>query len=200
MEKLNLYQKLVEIRKSVEYLKKEATGHRYSYTKESQIISALRPKMDELGIVLEFDMIEPTWHESGSSLLVNVGFRFTFVNAENPEEKISKNIYLQDVAGDPKKTGGLMTYANRYFLSKFFQIATDEMDIDQYQDTVMNSKKTADPYISKEQVKEIDDLINGFDDIRARINARYKSIDNIRENQYKIVIATIKKLIESKEE
>lgn len=49
---MNIYQKLVEVRKSVPYLKKEAQGHQYQYTGSSQVLSSVRAKMDELGLML----------------------------------------------------------------------------------------------------------------------------------------------------
>ena len=195
-ENLNLYQKLVEIRKSVEYLKKESTGHRYNYTKESQVITALRPKMDEQNVFLEVGMLEPQWHEDGTTRLVSIGFEFIWVNADNPEEKITKYLYLQDAAGDPKKIGGLSTYALRYHLCKFFQIATDDLDLDAFQTEVMSAKTTSQPRITEEQVAELEEKINGHFQISRRLLERYKSLENIPVSDYDVVIETIEKLIE----
>jgi hypothetical protein len=51
MTELNIYQKLVEVRKSVPYLKKEAEGKQYNYTGSSQVLASVRNKMDELGLL-----------------------------------------------------------------------------------------------------------------------------------------------------
>jgi hypothetical protein len=128
----NIYQKLLEVRKQVQYLKKEASGFKYQYVKESQVLSAIRPKMDELGLILELDMMKP---ESIGENMINVGFNFVWINCDNPEEKIAKTMYLQCVQGDPKLIGGLLSYVNRYYLTKTFQIATDDLDIDKFPET-----------------------------------------------------------------
>lgn len=155
-QKLNLYQKLVEIRKSVDYLKKEAKGYQYSYTKESQVIAALRPKMDELGVFIETDMLKPEIKNDG---IVEVGFEFRIVNAESPTETIVKHLYLQDTAGDPKKIGGLLTYAHRYFLLKFFEIATDEMDIDAFQDKSLSTNVKKKEMATDKQIEALKERI-----------------------------------------
>ncbi|MFE5278770.1 ERF family protein, partial [Bacillus cereus] len=49
---MNIYQKLIEVRKAVPYLKKGNKGEQYSYTSSSQVVAAIREKMDELGLLL----------------------------------------------------------------------------------------------------------------------------------------------------
>lgn len=49
---MNLYQKLIEVRKTVPYLKKGDKGEQYEYTSSSQVVAAVREKMDELGLLL----------------------------------------------------------------------------------------------------------------------------------------------------
>ena len=39
---MNIYQKLVEVRKAVPYLKKEARGNQYNYTASSQVLASVR--------------------------------------------------------------------------------------------------------------------------------------------------------------
>ena len=191
-EKKNIYQKLLEVRKQVQYLKKEASGFKYQYVKESQVLSAIRPKMDELGLLLEVDMMKP---EAIGENMLNIGFNFVWINCDNPEEKIAKTMYLQCVQGDPKLIGGLLSYVNRYYLTKTFQIATDDLDIDKFQSNIMDTKKIADPRISEDQLKQIEDLINGHHSIRHRMNKAYGSLSKIKESDFDTVVTAINKLI-----
>lgn len=162
---LNIYQKLLIIRKSVEYLKKEAKGHRYQYVKESQLLASLRPKMDEVGVFLEVDMMKPEISDG----LLNIGFNFTWVNCDNPRERIEKTMYMQCVPGDPKLIGGILSYVNRYYLTKTFQIATDELDIDAFQLKTMDTQTITKPRISEDQLQELELEINGDEDLRKKI-------------------------------
>ena len=49
---LNIYQKLIEVRKTVPYLQKENSGTQYKYVSSSQTLSSVRQKMDEIGLIL----------------------------------------------------------------------------------------------------------------------------------------------------
>ena len=50
--KMNIYQKLIEVRKEVEFLVKDEQGFQYKYVSGSSVLNTIRPKMDELGLML----------------------------------------------------------------------------------------------------------------------------------------------------
>ena len=52
MADMNLFQKLVEIRKEVKSFNKDTKGFGYTYVSGSQAISKIREKMDELNVLL----------------------------------------------------------------------------------------------------------------------------------------------------
>lgn len=143
--KLNLYQKLIEVRKVVPYLKKENSGFQYKYVSSSQVLGSLKEKMDELGLLLIPQVSEAKFTEilRGKSskgnetvdLLTELKMIFTWINAENPEETgIKCEWYGQglDTSGE-KGVGKALTYAEKYFLLKFFNIPTDKDDPDAFQ-------------------------------------------------------------------
>jgi len=49
---MNLYEKLIEVRKVVPYLQKDNKGHGFNYVSSSNTLGALRRKMDEVGVLL----------------------------------------------------------------------------------------------------------------------------------------------------
>lgn len=138
---MNLHQRLIEVRKSVEYLKKDASGHQFKYVSSSQTLGTLRKSMDEQGVLLvpsvlskEISM-KPT--KNGTErFFTELSMRFTWVNAEKPEEAISCDWYGQGLDDGEKGVGKALTYAEKYFLLKFFNIATDADDPDSFQDRV----------------------------------------------------------------
>ena len=85
----------------------------------------------------------------------------TWVNTDNPDEKIECPWYAQgvDTAGE-KGVGKALTYGEKYFLLKFFNIATDDMDPDSFQKNV-ESKKQPDP-ISNEQSETLTALFKAM--------------------------------------
>lgn len=160
---MNIYQKLIEVRKSVPYLKKESQGHQYQYTGSSQVLASVRAKMDELGLLLvvrvighnllaetvenkdKYDNLKKT-----TTYFTELDLEFTWINADNPEETLSIPFYGQgvDIAGE-KGVGKALTYAEKYFLLKQFNIATDKDDPDSFQEKAESYRK-AEPITAKE--------------------------------------------------
>jgi hypothetical protein len=139
MTNLNIYQKLIEVRKSVPYLKKESQGHQYQYTGSSQVLASVRAKMDELGLmlickVLNHNLIQGTTSKGAKEYMTELEMEFTWVNAENPEEKIVCPWYGQGVDNSEKGVGKSLTYAEKYFILKTFNIPTDKDDPDAFQE------------------------------------------------------------------
>lgn len=134
---MNLYQKLVEIQKVVKGLGKDANASTYQYVSGSKVLNYIRPKMDELGVLLvqEIDEIDNQRIDyavkSGqkSEMLTKVTMTFTWIDAESGE-KLPVKFGANGMNNWDKGLGSALTYAERYFLLKFFHIATDEDDID----------------------------------------------------------------------
>lgn len=138
---MNLFQKLVEIQKSVRALGKNSSAgtgaSSYQYVSGSKVLDFIRPKMDELGILLvqQIDSIEneridyQTKNGVKSELLSQVNMTFTWIDAESGE-KLPVPFGANGMNNWDKGLGSALTYAERYFLLKFFHIATDEDDVD----------------------------------------------------------------------
>ena len=145
---MNIYQKLIEVRKTVPYLQKESEGSQYKYVGSSQVLAAVRKKMDDLGLLLVTRIIDHNvMHETVENVdkynkvkktttyFTELTLEFTWINAENPEETIVIPFYSQgvDIAGE-KGVGKGLTYGEKTFLLKQFNIATDQDDPDAFQE------------------------------------------------------------------
>lgn len=143
---MNIYQKLIEVRKAVPYLQKDSQGQQYKYNSSSQVVAAVRAKLDELQLLLITEMVGHTLHaetieyidkdrpKKTTTYFTEVDLVMTWVNAEAPEEMIKIPWYAQgvDIAGE-KGVGKAVTYGEKTFLLKQFNIATDQMDVDAFQ-------------------------------------------------------------------
>ncbi|MEG2938477.1 MAG: ERF family protein [Vagococcus sp.] len=140
---MNIYEKLLTVRKTVPYLKKEQTGQQYKYVGSSDVLAAITDKLNELGLILITKVLSSnvltreTTNAKGNVTAVyftELNLEFTWVNAENPEETIVIPFYAQgvDTAGE-KGVGKALTYGEKYFLLKQFNIATDKDDPDAFQ-------------------------------------------------------------------
>jgi len=155
---MNIYQKLIEVRKEVPYLQKENTSNQYKYVSSSQVLSNCKKKMDELGLLLvpavtghkvsestveQFDKDSGHVFKRTTTYFTELDMAMTWVNAEKPDETISCPWYGQgvDIAGE-KGVGKAMTYAEKYFMLKFFNIPTDKDDPDHFQDKVEKTQNS----------------------------------------------------------
>lgn len=161
---MNIYQKLIEVRKEVPYIQKADKGHQYNYTGSSRVLGSLKAKMDELGLLLIPRIISKELHQhteekngkSVTTYFTELNMEFTWVNAEKPEEQIVCPWYGQgiDTAGE-KGVGKALTYSEKYFMLKFFNIATDKDDPDTFQKQFEEEK----PKANGKQIGEIKVLV-----------------------------------------
>ena len=137
----SLYQKLVILQKMVRGLAPDMQGGSssagYRYVSGGKVLDIVRPKMDELGLLLvqQVDSIENERMDyqvkSGakSEILTKVMMTFTWIDSESGET-LPVGFGANGQNGWDKGLGSALTYAERYFLLKFFHIATDEDDVD----------------------------------------------------------------------
>jgi hypothetical protein len=138
--KLNIYQKLVEVRKSIGVFTKDTDSYGYSYVSGTQVLRKIQAKMDELQILLmpkvlnqsysTFDYKDKKGNDK-TDFIVTAEMNYVWVNAENPEETIEIPFPTFGQQDDISKAfGSGLTYSERYFLLKFFGIPTDGDDPD----------------------------------------------------------------------
>lgn len=135
---MNIFEKLIEVRKVVPYLQKDTAGYQFKYVSSSQTLGALREKMDEMGLLLvpKIVKVRVSDHQTKSGnqeYFTEIWSHFTWVNAEKPEETVKCPWYGQGLDSGEKGVGKAATYAEKYFLLKFFNIATDKDDPDAQQ-------------------------------------------------------------------
>ena len=134
---MNIYQKLLEIQKKINGLGKDKSSFNFKYVTGSKVLEHIKPLMNELGLVLKQEVLSientrqdyPTKQGNKSEILSKVMMRFTWIDCETGEK--DENLFGANGQNDWEKgLGSALTYAERYFLLKFFHIATDEDDID----------------------------------------------------------------------
>jgi hypothetical protein len=153
----NIYQKLLSIQQKVMGLGKDAKSFGYGYVTGSKALEHIKPLMNELGLILKQEVIGftnerqdyTTKNGSKSEILTKVDMKFTWIDTETGEK--DENFWGANGQNDWEKGfGSALTYGERYFLLKYFHIATDEDDIDN------PKRETSEPIPAKApvQVKE----------------------------------------------
>lgn len=145
-DNLNIYQKLLEVRKSVEYLKKESSSSQYKYTGSAQVLASVRDKINEMGLILvpkiidknllteTIEFIDKEKPKKTTTYFTELTLTMTWVNVDDPTQTVECPWYSQgvDIAGE-KGVGKALTYGEKYFILKFFNIPTDNDDPDAFQ-------------------------------------------------------------------
>lgn len=138
---MKIYQKLLRIQQGIKSLAKDASGGQYQYVSPSKVLGVVRQMMDEEKILLKQEVVEIANqrqdYELGkgefkrikSEILTTLKMRFTWVDVESGE--VDVNEFAANGQNDfDKGVGSALTYGERYFLLKYFHIATDEDDCD----------------------------------------------------------------------
>jgi hypothetical protein len=181
---MNLLGKLVNIRKSVEYLQKTERGNQGAmYVDPAVLIRKIREKMDEANILLVPSLknssietlLDPTKSNADArSFLFRSEMTYTFLDADS-DDKLEVPWYMTGKhLQDPAMAGGAaLTYFERYFLLKFFQIPTSKDDPEYF------AAKTATA-ITEAQIAELNGLIGRTNtDVKAFLH--HAGVDTLPE-------------------
>jgi hypothetical protein len=143
-QKISLYKKLHTIQSRIMGLGKDKSANSYKYVTGDKVLEHVKPLMNELGLILKQELvsIENTRQDyrvgisntspegrPKSEVLSKVMMKFTWVDTETGDT--DENLFGANGQNDwDKGVGSALTYGERYFLLKYFHIATDEDDID----------------------------------------------------------------------
>jgi len=135
--KMTLIEKLAEIYKSVGYLHKKESNdfQHFKYVSSAQVITEIRGKMCELGVLLEpsvtaHNLMHFQNAKGVEQLVTEIDMQYTWINVDDPKDVRVVNWYAQGKDSDEKGVGKAMTYGEKFFLLKYFNIATDKLDPD----------------------------------------------------------------------
>lgn len=134
MEAKTLSQKLLSIRKQIPSIGKDGKNehYNYEYVSSSKILGVLRKLMDEESVLLEPQIHSAKVTPVGKQLLTELTMHITWKDVET-DELACYNWYAQGMDMGEKGVGKALTYAEKYFLLKYFNIPTDQDDPDKGQ-------------------------------------------------------------------
>lgn len=131
---MNLHQKLIEIRKNIGSIEKDKKGFNYDYVSGSQILSKVIGTMNDLGVLLIPKVLSQS-HEMhtvqmknkvATVFVVSGEMTYTWLNAEEPTQTLEVPFYYTGSQDEVSKAyGSALTYAERYFLIKFFNLPVE---------------------------------------------------------------------------
>jgi len=141
MEKINIFKKLLRVQQEVDRLYKNKATNQYKYVDGNSVLTVIRPLMNELGLLLKQEIISVDKERidyslkngtQKSEILISAKILFTWVCCDTGETDVN-NFFAVGMNDWDKGLGSALTYAERYFLLKYFHIPTDADDPDALQ-------------------------------------------------------------------
>lgn len=198
VQHLNIYQKLAKIRKPVEVLQKNKSGYGYKYVTEDLILAKITGLMDKLGvsliprIVAGTTSVEPyhyiktkvsktgtTYEEHVNEILIHADMEWHWVNNDNPEDRVIVPWTLVGQQSDASQAfGSGLSYSSRYFMLKYFNVATSDDDPDNWRSMQKEAEQTEGREIASAIVEQIHGMVTSYiadhEDDRPKISAIIK--------------------------
>lgn len=134
---MNIHEKLLAIQTKVDSIVRDGknTSDKYDFASDENVLDRFRPLMDEHKLLLIPRVIgarlnEGTTKSGTVRYLTELTLEMVWYDAES-KEQLAVPWYSQgvDLAGE-KGVGKALTYAEKYFLLKFFHVATKKDDPD----------------------------------------------------------------------
>lgn len=223
--KLNLYQKINEVKKVVKTFTKdketEGTGS-YSYISGTQILSAIKEKMEELQLLLlpvatehqntETFNYKNSYGKDKTDFIVQGKIIYEWIDAEKPQDRQRVDWQYYGQQNDISKAfGSGLTYSERYILLKSLGVPTDDEDPDartedktqQKGESKVASAKNSSKQATKTKYTIINDMIKDSEITMAQVNERIKKkyqknirVNDLNEEQFKELTDALQKALE----
>lgn len=182
----NIYQKLAKIREQVEVMQKKSKAFNYNYVSEEDLlakISAMMKKYDlsllpgivpqsaevtvhnfsKTKLLKNADGISEPYEENVHEVIVRADMTWTWVNNENPEEKVIVPWITVGQQSDASQAlGSGLTYTFRYFLLKFFNVATPNDDPDNWRSKQKEATLAEDKALAEKLIESFDTAVKKY--------------------------------------
>ena len=179
---MNIYQKLAKVRKQAEVIQRNKKGYGYTYVSEDEILAKITGVMDKYNLSLVPSIVPGTtevtpyhtvkqkstkngeiYNEDVNEILVRSEMSFSWINNDNPEERVEVPWILVGHQSDASQSfGSGLSYSMRYFLLKFFNIATPNDDPDAWRGKQAEAAAAEDMAIAAEVIKNFDKTVRAY--------------------------------------
>ncbi len=195
--RLNLRQKLAEVRRRIGYVQKRGHNERsnYSYVTAADIAGSVGDILAELGVVI-IPRLEEISYESAvgrgeATRMARVVMAYTFADVDSGEEIIAK-VAGQGLDPGDKAPYKAMTGALKYALLQSFLLATGD-DPEEERADARYSARNPERLISADEIRELEKLIAETGTELERVLAYYKvaSLGEMTETNYRRAVEVL---------
>ena len=140
MSTMNIQQRINEVKKKIEYIKKEKAVESYKAVTHDQVTAMVRDHLVEYGInifpvhVSSETIATGQFTKNNAPYVRNeVVYSFDFVNVDDPTDKYTATVAAHALDHGDKAPGKALSYAKKAVILKVFEIETGEDDESRYQ-------------------------------------------------------------------
>ena len=169
MSEKNIFQRMAAVTAALKTVGKNlevGTGRSsYKAVAERDILDAVKPAEEANGVYSYpsgRELIESrTIERDGANPIYFTRYKttYTFVNVDNPEDKIDMVTYSEGIDTGDKGSGKAMTYGDKYALMKAYKISTGEDPDQEASPEETPKKETKADTINADQVGNLEKLI-----------------------------------------
>lgn len=181
--KENIYEKLATVRKVVEVVEKDRSGYGYKYVSDEELLSRITKKMEQKKLSLIPKIVPGTldveqytykktklhqktkdpYDEINNEILVSADMVYVWVNNEDPSETVEVPWILVGQQSDASQSfGSALTYSYRYFLLKYFGVATVNDDPDDWRSKQQAAEAEQERLMTEEIINEFDKILRDY--------------------------------------
>lgn len=190
MANKNIYQKMLEVMKNIEYLNKDDhvkyRETNYRAMSEEKVTMTVRKELIKQGLVVF--PVEQTVSRDGNITTTNTTYKM--VNVDNPEEFVFLASSGQGADTQDKGVGKAMTYSFKYMLLRTFAIPTgedpDKIASDQLDDEMKTAK--IKEYLQNEDVDTVKFLLA----IGHKFKKEFGSVDEMKGKELDYALMRLK--------
>jgi hypothetical protein len=181
-EVLNIYQRLAKIRKMTEVIRKNKSGFNYKYVTEDEILAKVTAGMEKYQVSLIPDITPGTFTvtpyqytkdkitkagdkltETIYEMLCQSDVTFKWVCDDKPDDFIIVHWSLVGQQGEASQCfGSALTYMNRYFMLKYFQVATPDDDPDNYRSKKAEAEQQDEATVLAAIIAQVDEIVHAI--------------------------------------
>lgn len=192
MEKMNIYQRINEVRKAIGYVQKDKAvstgGGSYKAVTHDAVTGMVRDALIKHGVVIVPSVLHAIFHPKepdAKQRLYEATYQIEFVNVDDPADRITTQQNAHALDNGDKAPGKAQSYATKYAILKLFNIETGEDEESRYQHEEFDAIGAVDYILASTSLAEV----------KARYEQRYKlAADAKDKDAMKAIIAAKDKM------
>jgi hypothetical protein len=200
---LNVYQRLANVRKRADFiqkadlrsedsLKENKKGQGYKAVSSALVLMKVNESINNNGLILVTDLVSKivtvedyinSYGKNARNYITEIQTTMKWINIDDPKDTLIVNWGCNASNSSlSQSVGSAFTYNEKYFIMKFFNIATDELDPDVIKNNLSSKQEKEQERISTQDLAEL--KINKSTDLDD-----LKSIYNLYKDQVHDLIA-----------